>query len=809
MEPEWPAPRMPATHHEPVPHLDDVLTLLETRQRMRRRLQARLAAEGHRQPAGLALVRSAGDWLGAGRTAAIPVPVLHAQAERRLGRAIDDAEAKDAFTWATAEPPFLMPGDAGGELGYCLARDAPDELEPVTDEIPDPGLLSGATPLVAVAIGVQAWDRGRSRLAYRAFNRALASNDFDAATLASWHLARHTEASEERRRAYQRVVASGHFDTAPRAMYHLALMTLDGTQPDAQPDPGALGEADALLDAVVATGHPELVAAAAAARVPLREVAGDFDTALDMCQVAISAATDVFGRATHRVLLVGLLARRGKLAEARAEAMRLGDDGTPPMEAGRLAMSAASALAAADDREGAITVLRNAYQPDDLISGPHVGLAIIDLYAQEGRVDEAEVLLDQLRAHPMRHVDPVLAARVPFVDAVLRLARGDDPAASGLFTTALDHSDVEVAEIAHDLAMAFVRNQHRLRAGILTMSGAEPLLRHVRDHVNTAEDPDLAAWVGLGLSRIAASRGDVDAASDSYRAALALAGSPYAGLAAVEYAELVRCPGHRKEAAAPLLARLATPADAATSGVVAAFGVLFRDDPRRCAEVAPQIRELAWGHINAGGPHAARIAFELGRFDMEAADSADEAIAAWEATAAAASTADPRLATAALFHIGLAHCWLGRPLQAASVWNTAAAASGEHAARAGLALGRLADSLGDTVASFAAYHRLLDRVTAGAAPEEQLAEAAFSLGCLLRDSQPDDAEAAFAFVLDSTAANATLTGRTLARLGELYARAGNRRLADRTWRRGRRHEDPEVATAFTTERKTIGRISRA
>lgn len=803
MDPEWSAPRIPAAHHEAAPDLDDILTLLEARQRMRRKLQARLAVEGDRQPAGLALVRSAGDWLGAGRTAAIPVAVLRAQAERRLGRPVDDAEAKDALAWATAEPPFLMPGDAGGELGYYLARDAPDEMEPVTDEIPDPGLLRGATPLVAVAIGVQAWDRGRSRLAYRAFNRALASNDFDAAALASWHLARRAEPAAERRRAYQRVVASGHFDAAPRAMYNLALMTLDGANPDAQPDPGALGEADALLDAVVATGHPELVAGAAAARVPLREVAGDLDTALDMCRVAITAAGDVFTRATHRVLLVRVLARRGELAEARTEAMRIGDDGTPRLEAGRLAMSAAAALAASDDRDGAIAVLRHAYQPDDLISGPHVGLAIVDLYAQEGRIDEAEELLDQLRAHPMRQVDPVLAARVPFVDAVLRLARSDDPAARDLFTAALGNSDPEVAAIAHDLAMAFVRNQHRIRAGVLNLPGAEPLLRHVRDHINAAEDPDLAAWVGLGLSRIAASRGDITAASDSYRAALSLGGSAYAGLAAVEYAELVRYPTHPDEAADPLLARLATTPDAATSGVVEALGVLLRDDPRRCAALAAQIRDVAWHHINAGGPHAARIAFELGRFDMEAADSADDAITAWEATVAAGGD----LATGALFHIGLAHYWRGRPLQAASAWATAAEAPGEYGARAGLALGRLADSLGDDVASFAVYHQLLDRIAAGQPTEEQAAEAAFSLGCLLRNDQPDDAEWAFHFVLDSPKASDGLIGRTLARLGELYARSGNRRLADRTWRRGRRHDNPAVATAFTTERKTIGRIT--
>jgi len=91
---------------------------------------------------------------------------------------------------------------------------------------------------------------------------------------------------------------------------------------------------------------------------------------------------------------------------------------------------------------------------------------------------------------------------------------------------------------------------------------------------------------------------------------------------------------------------------------------------------------------------------------------------------------------------------------------------------------------------------------------DERAQAALRLGQINQCDHPDDAEDAYHAAIAEPGAAPDTIGAALAWLGTLYALHGNRRLAQRTWRRARRNADPRVVQAFNQERAAIGRVSR-
>jgi hypothetical protein len=123
--------------------------------------------------------------------------------------------------------------------------------------------------------------------------------------------------------------------------------------------------------------------------------------------------------------------------------------------------------------------------------------------------------------------------------------------------------------------------------------------------------------------------------------------------------------------------------------------------------------------------------------------------------------------------------------------------------RAAIELARLAERLGDDTVVARACERVLDLASG-----DDWARAALRLGRINQYDHPDDAEDAYHAAIAEPGARPATIGAALARLGALYALHGNRRLAQRIWRRGKRHRDPHIAEAFAAERSTIGRVTR-
>jgi hypothetical protein len=164
---------------------------------------------------------------------------------------------------------------------------------------------------------------------------------------------------------------------------------------------------------------------------------------------------------------------------------------------------------------------------------------------------------------------------------------------------------------------------------------------------------------------------------------------------------------------------------------------------------------------------------------------------------------DPAVAAPAWLNLGL--MWQhSAPIDAAHAFEQAIRLGDEQVGtHAALVLARLAERLDDDTALARACEQLLD-LASGA----DWAHAALRLGRLHHYDHPDDAEAAYHAAIDEPGARPGTIGTALARLGALYALHGNRRLAQRFWRRGKCHRDPDVADAFAAERAAIGRVMR-
>ncbi|MGH3929621.1 MAG: hypothetical protein ACRDTF_06555, partial [Pseudonocardiaceae bacterium] len=195
-----------------------------------------------------------------------------------------------------------------------------------------------------------------------------------------------------------------------------------------------------------------------------------------------------------------------------------------------------------------------------------------------------------------------------------------------------------------------------------------------------------------------------------------------------------------------------------------------------------------------------RVAMAMAQVELYCCAAPDEAAQLWDI---ASASDDPAVAALAWLNLGLIRAW-SAPIAAAAAFEQAMLI-GETATstRAAMELARLAERLGDDTVLAQACERALDLASG-----DDWAQAALRLGRINQRDHPDDAETAYHAALAEPGARPGTIGRTLARLGALYAMHGNRRLAQRIWRRGKHHRDPYVAEAFTAERTRIGRVIR-
>jgi tetratricopeptide (TPR) repeat protein len=195
-----------------------------------------------------------------------------------------------------------------------------------------------------------------------------------------------------------------------------------------------------------------------------------------------------------------------------------------------------------------------------------------------------------------------------------------------------------------------------------------------------------------------------------------------------------------------------------------------------------------------------RIAMAMAPVELYSCLNRDRAIELWHL---AVESDDPSVAAQAWLNLGLVQQqWA--PITAAYAFEQAMLLEDTSiGGRAALELARLAERVGDNPVLARACARVMELISG-----DDRAQAALRLGRINQDHHPDKAEDAYNVAIAEPGAHPATIGAALARLGALYARHGNRPLAERTWRRGRRHRDPQVAEAFAAERATIGRVRR-
>lgn len=738
-------------------------------------------------PAGYATVMAVFDWREAAGVA-VPAERLYGQAARRMAalrpeRALTREEFAAGLAEATAEPALLTEDGSGR---YALAEPVHDLLLPALWAGGlGGGELARVTPLEAIAIGKAArYAREPDQvLARRAWRQAAGGDDADAAALARWYLAEaaledgDAAAAED---AFRRILAEDHFATAPRAMLALAELELDRA-----PD-----QARVLLEGAVAAGQREVAAHAARILAALRERQGDEPGTIDALRVAFEQA-DALSAPSDGLRLAALLKRSGDAAAAE-RVLRQIIAGDFLLHTGRAVVELSALLADRGDLAGAQRLLTEAIERE-LLLRPLLQLQLARLHIMLGDQEAAGALVAQARKEPVG-LRPEDAAQAGMIEAQLAILREDDEAAARLFTEVLHSADPVTRKTAHLLAVAIGEGMRP--GGPWAIPGIEPLMRHLM----TEADSPTREWAAYGAGIIAEEDGRTQEARQAFGAAVAGDAPRYGALAALKLATLAADSGEAGrflEVCAEIF-EAGPAAEEAEEGpakaVVPAGRFLLRQGR---PDLIARIHEACMEHIRRCSRQAASIAVELARLHTDVLGDRFAAMPIWEL---AADCGDCELASMACHNLGVLHARRYSPLSAARAFERAIQLGHpQYAPRAALALGGLASRFYDVDAAIDAYAQALTSEDPRAG-----AEAALRLACLVEP--PDDAEAALHRVIDSPTAPPELIGAAYAHLGRVYAETGNRRLAQRYWRKGRHHPDPAVSAAFAAERKIIGRV---
>jgi tetratricopeptide (TPR) repeat protein len=416
--------------------------------------------------------------------------------------------------------------------------------------------------------------------------------------------------------------------------------------------------------------------------------------------------------------------------------------------------------------------------------GPFVGdllLALVSAHAAREDLDATREVLARVRAHWSAAL-PQVSVRAEVMEASVAAAEGDDERAARLFASLADTDDTERRDLARPLLIA-AGEQFAAQGKLCLIPGTRPLL----EYLSEAAAPGIAAWAATSLAHLAT----VQCRPDDAEAAVRIAArhrSPEE--VTVLRALLLDRAGRRRDALAYLIEAAVTaipPALAVLLPIIAAFGMrgLWPDNQQRCRLRAAADHAL---FADQGERIRDRVAMAMAQVELYSCVDRDRAIELWNL---AADSDDPTVAAQAWLNLGLIQ-QQSAPITAAHAFEQAMLVEDTPiGGRAAIELARLAERLGDSTVLSRACARALE-LTSG----DDRAQAALRLGRINQYNRPDDAEDAYHAAIAEPGALPATIGTAFARLGALYALHGNRPLAQRVWRRGKRHYDPHVAEAF-------------
>ncbi|WP_242891471.1 tetratricopeptide repeat protein [Actinomadura litoris] len=730
-----------------------------------------------------AVVLAATDWWQAAGVG-IPVSLLYRQAVRRMA-SLTPRGFEVGLALATADPALLVVDEAGRyELADGVLLWVSQPRESLVDEAG-----RAVTPMAAVALAARALaDRRGGREAARAhLARAVEGDDPDAAALARWYL---TEIDLDEgghgaaRIAFERMVEEGHFAIAPRAILALAELESDAGRP----------AAEALLRRAIDCRHRLVTHPAARLLRDLRLQAEDEAGAINAGRIAFDCMVPFLAAFDGRVL-AALLVRSGDAAAAE-RVLRQVIDLDDLFESGRAVADLARILAERGEYAEAERRINEALEWD-FLHRADLQITMAGVFLARGDLAAARELLDKAEASDVPPGEEEMA-RLGFMRAHIAIALEDDRTAADIYTDLLGHLDPRTRQAAHELAVHAA--ELLMRGGPCSIPGVAPMLRHLMIEADTP----VREWAAYGVGRIAEADGDTRLSGQAYRIAACGADPDYAVRAAHRLAEAERAEHDR--GLDSLFSVLEGEAVQNVLGAIVPVGVLVMNS--RHLDVLDQLRLVLRVHdaclrrIEAEDPRAGHIAFTLGMLHFEVVGSPAMAIEPWEI---AAECEDPDIKAAAAFKLGIAHACMSCPVSAAQAFRRAIATENlDYAPRAAYLLGQLAEDLDDLPTAVDAYLQAL------ATENPDIAHrAAFQLACLVHLDQPDDAELALQQIIDDPEAPPETTGAAYAQLGRVYAEHGNRRLAQRFWRRGKRHADTAVANAYAEERQKIGRVTKS
>lgn len=746
--------------------------------------EARLAQAEHAYPLAYALVMAALSWEQVDRRGWHPATALCSQARRLMAtwrspaELMDDADAvASALNWAI-QAPALLERDDQGRYRPLLPVMFPFGPRLWNKRHRKAAASGKLTPLEFVEQGdaVRHRDIEVSEASYRF---AVDSDDLDAVALASLRLAELAEQRDqpvEAARRYAEVAGMRHPVASPHAVFWLAYRAaLDGDHAAAR----------ALACQVIDSGVAVLLSNAWDLLGGIAWRDDERDTAVTAIRQAVDAAGECHRPYTRR--LAAMLAVCGDVSGAADLYRTLLDlpvlyDG----DAGQYVQF----MAAAGRLDEAVAVLDRYVAADGLFAAQFL-LALASAHGARDDPAAARQVLARVRAHWSASV-PAVSVQADVTEAMLAIAQGEDTHAARLFRSLTDTDDTQCRDLARPLLIAagerFAANEK-----ICLIPGARPLL----EYLSEAAPPPVATWAAISLAHLATTEDRPDDAEAGVHLA--------ARHLNTEEVTILR---------ARLLSRAGHDHDALTYLIDACVTAT----PRAMVVLLPVITEMGMRGVHPDAAQRTRLRIAVdeaitdedsSREDLASAMAPVEQYTCLDYTRAlemwdiASDGSNPQIAATAWYNLGLLQR-VSAPIMASHAFERAMlTGDGPVAGEAATELARLAERLGDNIMLTKASERLLDTVQG-----DERAQAALRLGQINQYDHPDDAEDAYHAAITEPGADPDTIGAALAWLGTLYALHGNRRLAQRTWRRARRHTDPRTAQAFTAERAAIGRVTR-
>lgn len=751
--------------------------------------EVRLTQARDDQPLAYALVMAALSWDQVDRRGWRVSAVLGAQARRLMAvwgiptELVDDADEVDAaLEWATQKPALL---ECDGQRRY---RPMHRSGFPVGSRLRHEHHLAAAgsgllTPLELVGkgdadLGASPTDLDAAEVSYQL---AADSDDSDAAALASLRLAELAEQRDqpaEAARRYADIADLQHQVASPPAVLWLARQAAQD---------GDRSRARVLTQQALDSGTGRVLPQAWDLLASLAWLDEDRDAAVAAMRRAVDTAGEWHWSYTRR--LAEMLAASGNLAGAADAYRRLLDQ---PLLHGTDAGRYVELMAAAGRADEAVAVLTQYAADDGLLAGD-VLLALASAHAARDDLEATRQVLARARAH-WSAVLPQVSVRTDVMEASLAAAEGDDERAAHLFRSLTDTDDAERRELARPLLIA-AGERFAGDKRLCLIPGVRPLL----EYLSEAAAPDTAIWATTSLAHLAT----VEGRPDDAEAAIRLAArhlSPEA--VTVLRAMLLRRAGRDRDALAYLVDACVTATPAVLVALLSTITTFtmpgLRPDDQQRLRLRTAVDHALFD--GAGDGVRERVAMAMAPVELYACFAGDRAIELWNLVA---DSDDPAVAAPAWLNLGLMR-QLSAPIAAAHAFEQAMLlGDASTGCRAATELARLAERLDDDIVLARACERVLDL-----ARGDDRARAALRLGRIHQYNHPDDAEDAYHAAIVESGAHPATIGTALARLGALYALHGNRPLAQRIWRRGKRHRDPHVAEAFAAERAAIGRVYR-